>query len=135
MRETLRQVVFGVAALFLVGALCSIGQASPGFNSADCTSCHDNEGLDFDVAPNILKLAPGDSGQFDFDILAIPDETRAALAVRELNDPDIDLVSVGGGWTDHDPGVQPVLPAAVNHGHGDRSSYARDWPRSSIWSL
>jgi hypothetical protein len=50
-----------------------------------------------------LTIAPGGSGQFDFGILALPDEQSGALVVRGLDDPALDLASVGGGWTEENP--------------------------------
>jgi hypothetical protein len=104
MREILRQVVFGVASLCLVGALCSMGQAFPGTDTDSCTTCHnDPAGIDYEAAPTLLTLAPGGSGDIAFDILALPDETAGALVIRGLNDPLLDLASIGAVWLDKNP--------------------------------
>ncbi len=79
MREIWRRGVFGLTALFLVGALSSIGQAFPGKDTGDCTSCHNNDGLDYEATPNLLTIAPGGDGQIDFGI---------ALSRSELCGPD-----------------------------------------------
>jgi hypothetical protein len=104
MREIWRQGVFGLTALFLVGALSSIGQAFPGRDTGDCTSCHNNDGLDYEATPNLLTIAPGGDGQIDFGILALPDEEAGALVVRGLDAPGLDLAAVSGGlWTEENP--------------------------------
>ena len=100
MMKLLAVPMMSLGLLLFSLALCQTASARPSLGGG-CTAagCHgDNAGGNLAIDPDPLLLNVDDSGAVTFDVLSNP--TTATIALYGLENTDLDVTSLGAGWTD-----------------------------------